>query len=210
MDEMDVQEMLEKCQQKAESLFSAVRDQHLSLRLTFSGEPLPAGWTPASGPGGTLLPSRTEMQDLAELISLALSSWTQSGKMPTVEQLHSSAQSTDVDPVVYITMLYCTAMLGAFLPLICSGDLATAYSILDVMNQAEAQPGTSPSTSLKRPRRRLSGPSITDFKESAPLTASGTSKNEKPDGSSGSGTSSKRKKKARINPGRKRRKKKTK
>ncbi len=208
MDEQQVEQQLESCQKKAESFFNAVRDQHVALMLPFSGTGLPDGFNRAPGSGAILLPSPTEMRDLADLISLVLSSWTQSGKMPTVEALHSSAQSAEVDPVVYITTLYSTAMLGAFLPVICSGDLATAYSTLDVMNQAEGLPGTSPSTFSRKKQRNLNGPFITGSTERTQRPPSPPSKKGKRAGKSTRPTGSAKKKSHTVNPGRKRKKKK--
>jgi len=163
---------------RAESMYSAVRDQVLALGLRFAETPLPSGLEVPRGDGATLLPSPTEMQDLAALISLVLSSWTQSGKMPTVEQMRSSAQSGDADLIVFITMLYSTAMLGAFLPVICSGDLDTVGSILNHMTDAEAPATTSPNISSKRTHFSLPGPSTTEKKET--ISPSSTSRDAAP------------------------------
>jgi len=158
---------LEDLQRLAEKLYSKVRTTHMELNFSFAGTLSPTGSVPPTGNGAILLPSPTEMQDLASLISLVLSSWTQSGKMPAVAQLHSSAESSEVDQVVYIITLYCTAMLGAFLAAICSGDLDTVSSTLTLMTQNEEQQPTSPITSSRMTRRQLSGLSTIDEKLSA-------------------------------------------
>ena len=156
------EESIVKLQQLAEKMYSQVRERHAQLNLPFAGTPLPDGSLPQTGNGAILLPSPTEMRDLGSLISLVLSSWTQSGKMPAVAQLHSSAESSEVDQVVYIITLYCTGMLGAFLAAICSGDLDTVSSTLTLMTQQEAQQLTSPTTSSRTTRRPLSGLSTID------------------------------------------------
>lgn len=161
MEDADVEEKLASCQTKSEAFYNAVRDRHITLSLPFSGTPLPDGSMVKSGPGVTLLPSPTEIRDLGALISLVLSSWTQYQKLPTVEQVRSSAESMEVDQVVFITMLYCMGQLGAFLPVICSGDLDTAFSAFDLTTDPEGPPITSQNTSLKRTHRPLNGPSTT-------------------------------------------------
>ncbi len=152
----DPQEQLDNCQRKAAAFYEAVRRQHKNLNLPFAGEPSANGSPPVVSAGAILLPSRTEMADLGQLITLVLSSWIQSREMPSVGQLHSSAESSEVDQVVFITTLYSTAMIGAFLARIGTGDLDTVSSILDHLSQAKEEPGTSLGTSL-RTRRRLAG-----------------------------------------------------
>jgi len=157
----DPQEELDNLQRKAAKLYDAVRAVHKNLNLPFAGDSSENGSPPAISPGVTLLPSHTEMTDLAQLITLALSYWTQYRELPTVGQLHSSAESSEVDQVVFITTLYSTAMLGAFLAQIGSGDLDTVSSTLDLMTAHEGAPTTSPATSSRIPRR-IAGLSTTD------------------------------------------------
>jgi len=190
---LEIPEEMLSCYQKASAFYNAVRDNHLKLGLTFSGQASPDGSVPQNGPGVTLLPSLTEMNDLGALISLVGNSWIQSQKMPTVEQLHSSAQSMDVDTVVFITMLFCTGMLGAFLPLICSGDLDMVSSILDGTNQIEVPPTTSANTFLKRTRVPLPG-------VSTPETPETTSSSSPTSGGAAPATKSGRKKKKKKQP----------
>jgi len=153
MIDQDPQEALDDVQRKAAKLYEAVRKTHKSLNLPFAGEPLENGSPPQVGPGVILLPSRIEMTDLGQLITLVLNSWIQSREMPSVGQLHSSAQSSEVDQVVFITTLYSAAMLGAFLAQIGTGDLDTVSSILEHMTEIEEVPITSPDMYSRRPRR---------------------------------------------------------
>jgi len=150
---MDPQEELDDLQRKAAKIYEAVRQEHKRLNLPFGGDVSENGSPPAVSPGVTLLPSLTEMADLGQLITLALSYWTQYRELPTVGQLHSSAESSEVDQVVFITTLYCTAMLGAFLAQIGSGDLDTVSSMLTLMTQVREGPTTSHDTSSRMPRR---------------------------------------------------------
>jgi len=189
------EEDLHRCQLLAERLFSKVRDQHLRVNLPFAGARLPDGSVALPGPGVTLLPSPTEMHDLGNLISLVLSSWTQSGEMPTVQALRSSVESSEVDLVVYIITLYSMAMLGAFLPSICAGDLDTVTSILDLTTTAEEQPDTSPTTFSRKTRRILSGASTLENEETT--SPSSPSKNAAPGTSSTPKASRKKKKTSR-------------
>jgi len=206
MDTMEMEEApqeLLSCQRKAENLYTAVRDMHIRLSLPFAGTPLPDGSLAQYGNGATLLPSPTEMQDLGALITLGLSSWTQSGKMPTAAAMHSSAASMELDPVAFITTLYSLAMLGAFLPVICSGDLDTAISTLDHLTSAEEQPGTSQNISSKTTRRRQLGASTAAAVD--PPADPESSRNAAPDTSS----TKKKRKKNPTSSSRKRRKKKS-
>jgi len=180
MEDADVQEHLAGCQKSAELLLDGVRREHTRIGLRFSGQPSPDGSTPTPGVGEVLLPSPTEMHDLGALISWAHNYWTQYQTLPTAEQLHLSAQSLDADQVVYITTLFCTAMAGTFLPVICSGALATASSMLDNMLKNAEQPTTSPSTSSKRTPQKLSGASITETITNP--DGSSSSNDEKPAG----------------------------
>ncbi len=153
---LDPQEQLDNVQRKAAALYELVRKEHKSLNLPFAGAVSDNGSPHPVSPGDILLPSRTEMHDLSQLITLALSYWTQYNELPTVGQLHSSAESSEVDQVVFITMLYCMAMTGAFLARIGTGDLDTVSSILDHSTRAKVEPTTSPDT-LSSPPRRLAG-----------------------------------------------------
>jgi len=196
---------LEDLQRLAEKMYSKVRATHLQLNLPFAGTPLEDGSLPQTGNGAILLPSPTEMQDLGNLISLVLSSWTQSGKMPAVAQLHSSAESSEVDQVVYIITLYCTGMLGAFLASICSGDLATVSSTLTLMTQVEAQQPTSPITLSRRTLRPLNGPSTPEIPaEESAEKATGTPSRAAPATRSTKKAPSTTKKRSRKSRGRKR------
>ena len=165
MVDLTPEEKLDRCQALAERHYDRIRDRHLLLSLPFAGMPLPDGSIPHGGAGDILLPSHTEMDDLGRLISLVLSSWIQSGKMPTVQQLHSSAENMDADPVVYITMLYSMGMLGAFLPVICSGDLDMASATLVPLTNVEEPASTSPNTLSRTTPTKLSGPSIREMVE---------------------------------------------
>lgn len=194
---------LEDLQRLAEKMYSKVRGTHIELNLPFAGTPLADGSLPQTGNGAILLPSPTEMQDLGNLISLVLSSWTQSGKMPAVAQLHSSAESSEVDQVVYIITLYSTGMLGAFLAAICSGDLDTVSSALTLMTSAGEQQATSPITSSRMTRRRLSGLSTPESR-ALPSVAQSTPPNPAaPVTSSTPVRSKKKKKRSRKSKGRK-------
>jgi len=187
------EEELHHVQLLAEGLFNAVRDHHLQENLPFAGTHLPDGSVAVPGPGNTLLPSLTEMQDLNGLISLVLSSWIQSGKLPTVQALRSSVESSEVDPVVYIITLYSMAMLGAFLPSICSGDLDTVISILNLMTNVEEQQDTSPTTYSRPTRRILSG----DSTPASQVTTSPSSPS-KSAGPGGNSTAKRKRKKRQI------------
>jgi len=190
--ELEMERKVERAQKLAEKMYMAVRSQHRSLDLLFAGQPLPDGSVPDFGSGVTLLPSLIEMNDLGRLISLVLNSWIQSGTMPTAAQLHSSAESMEVDGGVFITTLYCTAMLGAFLPVICSGDLDTVISTLVLTTSVEEQPVTSPNTYSKRPQMKLSGVSTTeDPTRTLPLSSSNV------DAQAGSSTNGSEKKRSR-------------
>jgi len=190
--ESEMESKVELSQGLAEKMYMAVRSQHRSLDLLFAGQPLPDGSVPDFGTGVTLLPSLIEMTDLGRLISLVLNSWIQSGTMPTAQQLHSSAESMEVDGAVFITTLYCTAMLGAFLPVICSGDLDTVISILRLTTSVEEQPVTSPNTYSKRPQMRLNGVSTTEKQE----TTSRSSRSQV-DAADGNSTNGKRRSRSR-------------
>ncbi len=202
---------LQICQSLAERLYNRIRDESLSLNHPFSGEPLPDGSTPNAGNGAILLPSRTEMQDLEALISLVLRSWIQSGKMPSVEQLHSSAVNMVADQVVYITMLYCTAMLGAFLPSICSGDLDMATAGLRVMTEIEEQATTSQNTlSRTRPTRRIGTSTPDPVEELMDLPVPPSAKADTKNTAGSASASKKSKKKKNVKTGGRKRKKKAK
>jgi len=194
---MDVQEELDDVQRLAAKHYERVRMEHKRLNLPFAGAVSENGSPAAVSAGDILLPSPTEMQDLGQLITLALSYWTQYQELPTVGQLHSSAESSEVDQVVFITTLYSMGMLGAFLALIGSGDLDMVSSTLTLMNQAREEPTTSPDTSSRMPRP-IAGLSTPDSDaQQLPFPDGAASpQNAEQDGSDTSNGRSKQKKKS--------------